>query len=258
MREDLNILAEVAMQQEEKEVQTLVQQQWDVVSKIPTLYDTHIKENFHIFGVASILYACLYTFCMYKNDAGITYLFLVLGSLGFIHFCLKKLEMKWKKESRFYMVSMILLSISTFCTDDFRIIFCNKIGVFLLTICMLLGLVYDTKKWEFTKFFSSILQTVFMAIGEVGRPFSDAVWFCKNKLDKKNSKYFYAFIGVGIMIPIVVVIFVLLSSADAVFRDLGVRLTSGLEFGDLFGIAFMFAFVFLASYCVLIFLAKRP
>ena len=39
----------------------------------PTMYDTHIKENFHVFGVASILYACLYTFCMYKNDSGITY-----------------------------------------------------------------------------------------------------------------------------------------------------------------------------------------
>lgn len=223
----------------------------------PTLYDTHIKENFHIFGIASILYAGLYTFCMYKNDAGITYPILIVGSLGFVHFCLKKLEMKWKKESVFYMVSMILLSISTFCTDDGRIIFFNKIGVFLLTICMLLGIVYETKEWDLTKYLSSILQTIVMAMCEVGRPFSDAVWFCKNKLDKKNSKYLYMLIGVGITIPIVVVIFVLLSSADAVFRDLGVRLTSGLEFGDLFGIVFMFGMVFLASYCIMTFLAKK-
>ncbi|MBR2044628.1 MAG: DUF4173 domain-containing protein [Agathobacter sp.] len=223
----------------------------------PTLYDIHIKENFQIFGFGSILYACLYTFCMYKNDAGITYPLLVVGSLGFIHFCMKKLEMKWKKESLFYIVSMILLSISTFCTDDFRIIFFNKIGVFLLTICMVLGIVYDTKKWEFTKFFCSILKTLILAIGEIGRPFSDAAWFCKNKMDKKNTKYLYMLIGVGVAIPIVIVIFALLSSADVVFRDLGDRLLSKIDAGDAFGVGFMFITVFLAAYCILTYISKK-
>ena len=32
------------------------------VAKPKTLYDTEVKENFHIFGVASFLYACLYAF----------------------------------------------------------------------------------------------------------------------------------------------------------------------------------------------------
>lgn len=223
----------------------------------PTMYDTHVKENFHIFGIASILYACLYTFCMYKNDSGITYPILILGSIGFVRFYQKKLELDWKKESIFYSVSMLLLSISTCCTDDYRIIFLNKIGVFLLFICMILGIVYDTRKWELTKFLSSILMVIFLAVGEISRPFSDALWFCKNKLDKKNSKYIYALVGVGIAIPVVVIIFVLLSSADAVFRDLGNRLFSGVNNGDVWGIAWMFTFVFLASYCLLVHVSKK-
>lgn len=226
-------------------------------NKALTLYDTHVKENFHVFGIASVLYACLYTFCMYKNDAGITYPVLIAGSLGFVHYCLKKLELEWKKGSRFYAASMILLSISTFCTDDGRIIFFNKIGVFLLTICMLLDVIYDTKQWGLTKYFSSILKTIVMAVGQVGHPFEDAVWFCKNKLDKKNSKYLYMLIGVGIMIPVVFVIFLLLSSADVVFRDFGNRLMAGLNIGDLFLIVLMLGCVFLASYCILTFLCKR-
>lgn len=245
MSEEAKVLTEVKPQQENEWLQ------------VSTLYDTHIKENFQIFGIATILYACLYTFCMYKNSSGITYPLFIAGSIGFIHFCLKKLEMKWKKESRFYIVSMILLSISTFCTDDYRIIFFNKTGVFLLTICMLLGLVYDTKKWNLIKYFCSIFQTIIMAIGEVGKPFSDAIWFCKNKLDKKNSKYLYALIGAGIAIPIVIVIFVLLSSADAVFRDFGNRIFSRMDTGDVFGILWMFATFFLASYCVLVYLSKK-
>ncbi len=223
----------------------------------PTLYDTHIKENFHIFGIASILYACLYTFCMYKNDSGSTYPLMILGTIALICFCQEKLQIAWKKESIFYGVSMMLLAISTCCTDDWRIIFLNKVGIFLLMICMILGIVYDTRKWELTKFFGSMLKVVFMAIGEIGRPFSDMVWFCKNKLDKRNSKYIYALIGVGVAIPVVVVIFILLSSADAVFRDFGDRLFSRMHTGDAFGIGWMFAFAFLASYCLLTYVSKK-
>ena len=222
-----------------------------------TMYDTHIKENFHIFGIASILYACLYTFCMYKNDSGITYPVMIFESIAFIYFCQKKLELAWKKESNFYAVSMMLLGISTCCTDDWRIIFLNKAGIFFLMICMILGIVYDTRKWELTKFLGSILMVVFMAIGEIGRPFSDALWFCKNKMDKKNSKYIYALIGVAVAIPVVVVIFFLLSSADVVFRDFGDRLFSGMDTGDTFGIAWMFAFAFLATYCLLVYVSKK-
>ena len=223
----------------------------------PTMYDTHIKENFHIFGVASILYACLYTFCMYENPSGITYPVMVLGSIAFICYCQQKLDIAWKKESIFYSVSMMLLAISTCSTDDYRMIFFNKVGVFLLMLCMILGIICDTRKWELTKFLGSMFMVVFMAIGEIGRPFSDALWFCKNKLDKKNSKYVYTLIGVGVSIPVVVVIFVLLSSADAVFRDFGDRLFAGLDIGDAFGIAWMFAFIFLASYCLLTYVSMK-
>jgi len=45
-------------------------------------------------------------------------------------------------------------------------------------------------------------MVIFLAVGEIVRPFSDVLWFCKNKLDKKNSKYIYALIGVGIAIAL--------------------------------------------------------
>ena len=160
-----------------------------MVAAEPTMYDTHIKENFHIFGVASFLYACLYAFCMYKNDAGITYALLVAGGLFFIQYCMKNLGIAMKKESRFYMVSLVLLSISTFCTDDWRIIFLNRLGVGLLTISMVLGVLYETKHWNLGKYIGSIVKVYFMSIGELGKPFSDLKWYCKNKLEKKNNKY---------------------------------------------------------------------
>lgn len=222
-----------------------------------TMYDKKIKESFHIYGIAALLYACLYAFCMYKNSSGITYGLFVAGSIGFILFCLKKLEMSLKKESWFYMVSMMLLSVSTFCTDDWRIIFLNKTGVFLLTISLLLGIIYDTKQWNLGKFLGSIVKVCVMAIGEVARPFSDAIWYCKNKLDKKNSKYLYVLMGIAITIPLFVIVFLLLTSADAVFRNLANEMLNGLDIGDIYLIVFMIGFMFLASYCLLTYLSKK-
>lgn len=222
-----------------------------------TMYDTKVKENFHIYGVATFLYACLYAFCMYKNDAGITYLLFVGGSIGLIVFCLSKLEIKLRKSSIFYFASMLLLSISTFCTDDGRIIFFNKLGVFLLTISLLLGTVYNTKKWNLGKYLGSICQVCVMAIGEMGRPFADGVWYCKNKLDKKNSKYLYVLLGLVITIPLFIIVFALLSSADAVFRVMAENLLSGIGAADIFWIILMIGFMFLASYGILTFLCRK-
>ena len=228
-----------------------------VEQKQLNLYQTHIKENFHIYGVASILYGILYVFCMYKNDAGITFPLLVAGTIGYVVFVLRKLEMKLKKESWFYIISMMLLGISTFCTADWRIIFFNKTGVFLLTLAMVLGIVYDTSKWNLGKYLGTICKVCVMSIGEVCKPFSDAVWYCKNRLGQKHSKYLYLLIGVGITIPVVGIVFSLLTSADAVFRDKAEQVLAGLSMGDFCGMALMFLFVTAASYCVVAYLSKK-
>lgn len=117
-----------------------------------TLYDTAVKENFHIFGLASFLYACLYAFCIYRNNSGVTYPIFVVGSIVYICYCLSKLGITWGKGKCFYMISMVLLSVSTFSTDDGRIIFFNKLGIFLLTISMLLSIVYNTKNGIWASF----------------------------------------------------------------------------------------------------------
>lgn len=216
-----------------------------------------MKENFQIFGVASFLYACLYAFCMYRNSSGVTYPFFIAGSLLYICFCFAKLGISLKKGSSFYMISMMLLAVSTFCTDDGRIINLNKLGIFLLTISFLLSAIYDTRKWNLGKYLGAICQTVFMAIGELARPFGDARWYVKNKMDRKNSKLVYTLLGLLIALPILMVVFALLNSADAVFRDMANRLLEHFNLGNVLLVLFMWAFMFLASYCIISYLCKK-
>ncbi len=241
------------MMSEEMQVQDLPQAQ---PLKPQNLYQTKIKENFHIFGVASFLLACIYAFCMYRNPSGITYLVFVIAGIVYINFCLKKLEIAAKKGKIFYTASMILLAVSTFCTDDDRIIFFNKLGVFLLTISMLLWIFYCTEKWNLGKFLSSIGNTCLGAMGEIGAPFADATWYCKNKLDKKNGKYLYVLIGLVAAIPLFVVVLLLLTSADIVFKDMAENLLSGFRFNNIMLTVWLVCFMFFACYGILVFLSK--
>ncbi|MBQ9140173.1 MAG: DUF4173 domain-containing protein [Lachnospiraceae bacterium] len=234
-----------------------VQQEWWQRPEPQTLYQEKVKENFHIFGISTFLYACLYAFCMYRNESGVAFSFFVAGSLVYICFCLSKLGITWKKDNGFYMISMVLLSVSTFCTDDERIIFFNKLGVFLLTISMLLSIVYDTKKWNLGKYLSAICGSCMLALGQLGTPLADAVWYCKNKLDKKNSKYLYVLVGLVITIPLFVVVFLLLTSADVVFRDMADSLLDGFDFGDIVAVAWMTCLMFFACYCMLVQFCKK-
>lgn len=216
-----------------------------------------MKENFQIFGLASFLYACLYAFCMYRNSSGVTYPFFVAGSLCYICYCFAKLEISLKKGSAFYTISMMLLAVSTFCTDDGRIIALNKLGIFLLTISFLLATLYDTRKWNLGKYLGAICQTVFMAVGELHRPFGDAHWYTQNKMKRKNSKVMYVILGMVIAFPIFMVVLPLLISADAVFRDMTKKLLEHLRLGNILLVLFMWAFMFLASYCIMSYLCKK-
>lgn len=96
-----------------------------------------------------------------------------------------------------------------------------------------------------------------MVIGEIYTPFADFVWYCKNKLDKKNCKYLYVLLGIVITIPLFLIVFALLSSAYAVFRNMSDMLLNDLNFGDFILIGWMLFFMFVASYSIVVFLCKK-
>ena len=55
---------------------------------------------------------------MFRNGSGITFPFFLAGTVLYFAFSLSKLEITLKKGSAFYMVSILLLGVSTFCTED--------------------------------------------------------------------------------------------------------------------------------------------
>lgn len=155
------------------------------------------------------------------------------------------------------MTGMMLLAVSTFCTDDGRIIGFNKTGIFLLMMSLLLKQFYDTSQWRLGKYLGSILEMTVMLIGKLGRPFSDGRAYYKNRSNKVNRKIGYVFLGILTAVPLLLIVVPLLSSADAVFREVmgnTLRLDS---LWDFINILFRIAFIFFMSYALLAYMCTH-
>lgn len=217
--------------------------------------------HFRFFSIGSIIYAIFYTFCLFKNNSGITYPFFIGGTLFYFFLSLKRLGISAKKDSIFYVISLLLLGISTFCTDDMNIISLNKMGIFVLSFVLIIHNFYRDNDWNLTKYIASVLQTIFGSIGEVGSPVSDFTLYLKSRKeneDTKNTKGRYIVIGLLISIPLLFVVTSLLYSADIVFASVMDKILENIKLPEnMIGMCFTALFAFFSSYCILVYMDKK-
>lgn len=221
----------------------------------------NLKKHFGILGPACILYSCFYALCMYRNGSGITYPFFLAGSFWFYYFCFKKLEISLKKDNIFYMISILLLGLSTFCTADGRIVAMNKAGVWVLIISFLLHQVYKDENWTFGRYVGYVIAAVFGSLGQIARPFQDLAAHRRSRGKKSSGIAIYIVIGITLGIPLFCVIWLLLMSADTIFYDITYGIAEKLFIGtgleDCFGVLFTVIFMFFMAYCNMAYLCKK-
>lgn len=218
----------------------------------------NMRSQFSFFGVAAAIYALFYTFCLYKNYSGITFPFFVSGTLYFFCLCMKKLSIPLKKDAIFYIVSVVLLGISTFLTDDSAIITMNYAAVFVLLVSFMLHHFFEDSKWSFSRYCYAILAAVFGSIGCLGNPFADLSRYQKEKKGEKKSTVLYVLIGIAAVIPVLFIIVIMLASADIVFdKMMGTIFDEWLRIDNIFGSICMFFFALLAAYSFIAFLCKK-
>lgn len=210
---------------------------------------------FPVFGAASAIYALFYTFCLYKNTSGITYPFFVAGILCYLFFCMKKYGVSCensktgKAAGAFYLVSILLLGISVCLTDDGKLLWMTKTGIFLLTVTLALRCFYRTRGWSFARYLSGVFHSLMEMLHYLDTPFSDAAEFFRDKDEKKESgKGKYVFLGVLVAVPLLVVVLALLLSADAVFMDMFQRLLGDISFADCILVCLMAVMMYVLSY----------
>lgn len=254
-----------------------------------TIHTQTMKADFPFFGIISGIYAVFYTFCMYKNASGITLPFFTAGSLLFCFLCMRRLGISVKRNTCFYAAGLMLLSISSFCTADGSLLFFNRVGMFLLLVCLLIHQFCEDKAWGFGKYFLVIFQTVFGTVGSIFRPFTDGIAWSQNRPGRHgeegqadrvkasgaqagSGKGIYVFLGLVIACPLVLIIGILLLTSDYVILNMFSRMIQNLsEFlfhfenmknfisvmFDICLVIVMTVSMFLAAYGIIAYLGKK-
>lgn len=215
-----------------------------------------IKENYLFFILISAILGVFCTVCLYRNFSGITIPFFAIVWIGCCMAALKKLEIKISKISFVYMVVIMLFSISTILTTSSFVIFFNGICVFIIISIMLLGNFYDVSNWQFGRFIVGTISMIGQSIMHIFAPFTYLEDYRESKA-KKDSKFIYIIIGLAISIPLVMVVLILLISADSIFSSMFLNIFKNINFVDIFGISFLFCFASFGFYAVIASLASK-
>lgn len=216
------------------------------------------NKEFRLFGGVSAIYGIIFVFCLYKCMSGITNILWMICTVAYMVYIVQRLEKKWKFINTFLSSILVLLGISNSVTGDIEIIFFNYVVIIIL-VCTNTMLLYDgTGQKNVLKSIGKLLETTIKIIGNFGRPFSHLSQYIKSAGNKKSEKSRYIIIGIFSAIPVVLLVILLLASADSVFRE-GIRQILGFEniVVNLIGIILFFIIGYMISYSVSLFLNQN-
>lgn len=217
---------------------------------------------FRMFALPSLLYAIMYTVCMFRNSSGITMPVWILTTMLYACIIRKKTAVVRKTKNwgigRFYMAVMLLLGIATCLTDNGSVILFNYVGFFLLLLLFLMHEFYDDSQWDFTKSLTETAAAVFGAIGCMFLPFTDGHAFYQEKHIRKNKTVYAVLIGFALAVPALIFLGFCLMCADAVFDAMIGQLMAGLRVPvNAAQACVMLLFGFFSSYCGMRYLLRR-
>ncbi len=227
----------------------------------PGRSEEEIEKRSSYFGkifIPTLIYALLYTIFLYNNFHSVTMILFVMSTLIYCKYLMKQAAVVPKKRTWFYGTVMILLAISTSSTGNSRILVMNNLGILLLLLCMLLDNYLDTSKWTFGKYLAAMFTAFGGGISYIEEPFTDASCHKKTGGFKKNAKFLYVLLGIGISIPLLFVVVSLLYFADVLFASvLESSFVFDLNPARIIGICLTFAFAFFAAYCGMKYLGHK-
>ena len=225
----------------------------------------HSIDSMRKYGFLAFLFALIHTICLYRNTSGITYPFYMIGAFVIMHFIrradgLSILRNRSGKMgiSLFYMISLFALSISKCTTANEFLLGIDGLAITLLLFSFVIYLYVDTTGWDVSSWFLGIIATMVIPFETVGDPISDLSAWSNARGGrvnvKKRNTILGVIIGIGIAIPLLYVVLSLLSSADAVFKEILEVIFDVLilpdSIWDLIGIAMFFVATYWVVYTV--------
>lgn len=170
--------------------------------------------------------------------------------MGYIYYISLKLEKKWGLLNTFFSVAIVIFGISNFITGNVAIIFFNYVAIILLIIVNMMYLFIDTSKFNFSRHLALFVDLGIGTLSELPSPFRQVSSFLKSHKSKKNNNSIYVLIGLVIAIPLIIVLLMLLATADVVFGETLISLMNLLSLGNIFSNIIGLAIMLLAGYTI--------
>lgn len=188
-------------------------------------YDEKSASRFKVLGLPTIIYSIVYGICLYKNLTGIMTPVFTIATVVYLWFVLPGLtgDMILGKEKMKklipYFTGIILLGISVFMTSDIFLTVCNYVGIMLLTMAALIRFFCDEADWGVGKYILAMIETALVPLFNFHMFFSDRKSYrvLGNSKIKINKNVKYVVIGIIFAIPFLVMVTVILETADVIF-----------------------------------------
>lgn len=121
------------------------------------------QEGAKIFGKlagASLLYALVYTGCLFENVMGLASVLWVASSVWYVRFVFRMFGEKERRDNGIVLGMIVLLGISTVLTGNEWIGWMNDLIIFVLLVGILLHNFAQDTGWNFGKYLAEIVAAV--------------------------------------------------------------------------------------------------
>lgn len=219
-----------------------------------------LKDSVPKLSLILILYSAFTVFCLYKNLSGFTAPLFAVGMTVFFRAGMSRLGIQVKRNTFLLPLAAVLLGLSCWLTDNWYVIHLNYVGMYFLLVGYLLTNFYPNYEGDF----AGRLKLFFRGCtGILRHPFrygTEVFRYQKEQKEKGGSGLFVLMMpvlkGLFIAIPLGGAAFILLSSADAVFRGLWSDFAGFLDL-DIVGVCLMFVVCAFCSYNLLYIMAEK-
>ncbi|MCR5737259.1 MAG: DUF4173 domain-containing protein [Eubacterium sp.] len=230
------------------------------MAQIKKKKDEEATQFFETLGIGTLVYALILTLCLYKNLYSFTCPIFSISTAAYMHYISKRFGHSFHGINYFLAATIALLGFSNFLTANYLMIFYNYLAIIILFVINFILIFFDLKEINLLGHICFIMKYAFESLEQIPLPFDHLFRQIKRRKTSKSERTKYIIMGVVITIPVFLIVYWLLSSADAVFQQVfSIDLDwLNLEFiiENTFGILLTFALSYAIPYALVISLDK--